>query len=192
MKKSLNKNKKINILTKRNIIILIVLVLLIPLTVYGYNKWLDYNDQQRFMKVKADVEEIQRRLEAAAPEVTWKLEPTCRRAHLTFGDGDASCEIRVSAQLNTQDGEFAYNTAKKLDSVVAGNENLELDKASDNDAFLKTLSDGYDGQSYSHKGTNMNCSTLKQVKSSGLSSEVYLSFNCRDYSRDTWLPRSDI
>jgi hypothetical protein len=194
MKKSLNKNKKINILTKRNIIILIVLVLLIPLTVYGYNKWLDYNDQQRFMKVKADVEEIQRRLEAAAPEVTWKLEPTCRRAHLTFGDGDASCEILVSGEKDITNKQKALSLSDRLDGVFASTTDLLFLRRKGTETpkgFMDRLDEGTVGNGYNNISTGMPCSTLKEILLKDSSPIFVFTFSCVDDSRDAWFPRSD-
>lgn len=194
MGKSVNKNKKSSIFSKRNIAFaVVVLIIATPLVAYGINSLLYNLDKERFHRVKSDVEEIGSKLRSQAADWEWKTEESCVRAHLTFGDGDASCEIRVDSTFNVADDNKAQLISQSLDTVLADSTVFRIDRRSRlSDTFLGSSSPGYSGDSYRHEPTGMNCSTLKKIEQNGSIKEGYVSFSCRDYSRDTWFPRSDL
>jgi hypothetical protein len=195
MSKSINKNKKMNLFTKRNAIIAAVtLVVAIPAAIYGYNKWLDYSDQQRFLTLKSDAEEIQKRLETALPDIEWKLVPTCRRAHLTFGDGAASCEVLVTGEEQASSGQEASSLSAKLDDVFGSSTDLLAIRREGTEkpaGFIGKLEAGIVGNGYNSLSTGIMCSTLKEVLAKDSNRIFAFTLSCVDDSRDIWFPRSD-
>lgn len=194
MRKSVNKNKKIT--TKHKLVIVAAVVLLLiatPFAIYAVNKWLDARDYERFMTVKNDVEEIERRLGDALPEMNWNLEPTCSRAHLTFGDGDAGCDVRTTGFVIATNPDEVIRLSNAFDEVITNSHDLlrERRKGEENPAnFMINLEEGFTGAGFTNIQTGMNCSSYKEI-AVDTTKTFSLSFACHDNSRDTWFPRSD-
>lgn len=197
MGKSVNKNKKSSIFSKRNIAFaVVVLIITTPLVTYGINRWMDNIDRERFTAVKGAVEKIADRLSTNLSEIEWIVESTCRRGNLPFGEGDASCDSRVTGTLPAVSLDNIQSVAARFNDTLAESSDLiEERKAEQKDpeTFLADLELGYSGAGFNDRSTGMRCSSLQQIVKDSLDSKVFrLVFECSDHSRDTWFPRSDL
>jgi hypothetical protein len=196
MSKRVKKKQKINIkkiFIWGSICVALLLALWMIFGVPALNKWLDEQDKQRFLTQKQNVEEISSKLQVAIPEIEWKVESTCRRAHLTFGDGEASCYVEVVGIKNVNDSPEVTNTFIKFDDVLSSSQNL--DKVKDGTLnppnFVSEFSEGYIGGEYKDNITSMGCGPFKGLEKEGSNMQMKLYLLCDDDARDTWFPRSD-
>jgi len=77
---------------------LVVLVIVVPLGLWGYQKYLDKVDADRFAALQSDFKKLQTEFNKIDPD--WEYEEGCTETGAPFGRGTISCQVSLT---NTAD-----------------------------------------------------------------------------------------
>lgn len=211
MKKSVNKNNKtsrskarLSLTPTRLVVIILGIAVLLPLVVYGYNKWLDVKDYEKFQTLKMNTEVVNKTLQDADKNIVWKIGYSCVRAHVVWENGATRCSTGTVADITLVDPSKArghidlYNLSLDTSTqlVHAPNENdRTYPDATVTGDYALTNKNRYSSRSYTDKATSAPCTITYKLETSKNDDQKFIlnvSFNCTDNSRNTWFPRSDI
>lgn len=77
------------------LVALLLIIVLLPVTYVGYQKYLDKADADRFAKLQSDFKRLQGEFNRIDPG--WEYSEGCSAAHYASGDGQPDCEVAVHA-----------------------------------------------------------------------------------------------
>jgi hypothetical protein len=174
---------------------------------YVYNKYLDWTDQEKFNIVKANVETIASRLQAADPSIKWGTEARCSLPGVKFQNGDASCHVSTEAKFKVTSIDQVKSVLDAYYNLLDGSKDIIVESQTTGPRYPnftrgldvdtdKLMGLGVDfpfsgEQFYLDKTTSTQCGLESSIIHIDTQAALDAYFSCGGLARDTYFYTPD-